>query len=137
MQKHVLLGVIARSTLVKLLAHLEIMTAVQRGCGGGSGGSGGSGGVRGGTGADGLATASSGCSGIGFSPFGSIPEVRPALIAINSHTAGTAWPQRITADAGIDACIALLTAVHMPGYAQRICAFLAVYDLCHAGMLHL
>eukprot|EP00892_Ulva_mutabilis_P003969 jgi/Ulvmu1/1944/UM012_0105.1 len=59
-QKHVLLGVVARSTLVKLLAHLEVMTAVRNG--GGS------------AGPDRLITMSSGCSGIGPTRDDSIPE---------------------------------------------------------------
>ena len=72
MQKHVLLGVIARSTLVKLLAHLEVMTAAghqpsRRG------------------GVDPLATVSSGGSAIGMSPFGSIPEVCPLQPLPSSH----------------------------------------------------
>lgn len=69
MQAHVLLGVIARSTLVKLLAHLEVMTAVHHGGLGGRSSSA--------IGLEGLATVSSCCSAIGLSPFDSIPEARP------------------------------------------------------------
>lgn len=75
MQKHVLLGVIARSTLVKLLAHLEVMTAAghqpsRRGAS---------------PSVDPLATVSSGGSAIGMSPFGSIPEVCPLQPLPSSH----------------------------------------------------